>query len=197
MTLNMLEHLGTIIDPWVDLLKGNLPQFSCILAMSDSTTVAGWLKKSNFKESVQESREMTEAKIKLSHDHTMRLLSHNCKDYCQYFPGDDNDLADSLSHNHHISDEDLTNLYFKFLPTQTPLNFKISPLLQQIVLNVFSILQTLPEKTQQQERHKKSSLCCGQDGQDFLTNLASEMTYSLTNFVKEIDQSSSPILDKN
>ena len=102
MTLNMLEHLGTIIGPWVDLIENNLPQFSYILAMSDSTTAAGWLRKSNFKESDNESLEMMEAKIKLSRDHATRLLTNNCKDYSQYFPGDDNDLADSLSRDHHL-----------------------------------------------------------------------------------------------
>ena len=191
MTLNMLEHLGTIIGPWVDIIEENLPQFSCILAMSDSTTAAGWLRKSNFKESEKESPEMTEAKIKLSRDHAMRLLKNNCKDYSQYFPGDDNDLADSLSRDHHLSDDTLTKLYLKFLPTQTPQNFKISPLPQQIVSYVFSILQTLPEQTQPQEKHKTSSLCRGQDGLNFLTNLDLERTSSSTNYPNEIDQSSS------
>ena len=43
-TLNMLEHLCSIISPWKDLLEDNLPHFSCVLAMGDSTTAAGWLK---------------------------------------------------------------------------------------------------------------------------------------------------------
>jgi hypothetical protein len=141
MMLNMLKHLGTIIGPWVDIIENNLPKFSCILAMSDSATTAGWLCKSNFKENDNESLAMTEAKIKLSRDHALRLLLNKCKDYCQYFPGNDNDLADSLSRDHHITDDQLTLFFHKLIPSQTPKNFKISSLPPQIILYIFSILQ--------------------------------------------------------
>jgi hypothetical protein len=197
MTLNMLEHLGTIIGPWVDIIENNLPPFSCILAMSDSTTAAGWLRKSNFKDNESESTEMTEAKIKLSRDHAMRLLTNNCKDYSQYFPGDENDLADSLSRDFHLSDTQLTKLFHNFLPHQTPVNFKISPLPPQIVSYIFSILQTLPEKTQLQEKHKTSSLCRGSAGRNFLKGLDSEKTSSLKNCQQEIGPSSCQHSDKN
>ena len=119
MTLNMLEHLGMIIRSWIDIIEGNLPPYSCILAMSDSTTAAGWLCKSKFKDNKNESLQMTEAKIKLSTDHAMKLLKNKCKDYSQYFPGDNNDLADSLSCDHHIKDNHLTLLFHKFLSFQT------------------------------------------------------------------------------
>ena len=51
-TINMLEHIASIIGPWIDLIESNLPVFSCILSMTDSTTAAGWLRKSNFQESI-------------------------------------------------------------------------------------------------------------------------------------------------
>jgi hypothetical protein len=43
-TLNMLEHIASIIGPWIDIIEQTLPEFSCILSMTDSTTSAGWLK---------------------------------------------------------------------------------------------------------------------------------------------------------
>jgi len=47
-TINMLEHIAATIGPWIDLLNSRLPEESCILSMTDSTTSAGWLRKSNF-----------------------------------------------------------------------------------------------------------------------------------------------------
>ena len=44
-TLNMLEHLASIIGPWIDVIENNMPAFSCLLSMTDSTTTQGWLKK--------------------------------------------------------------------------------------------------------------------------------------------------------
>ena len=55
-TINMLEHLAAVICPWVDLIENNLPHYSCILAMTDSTTAAGWLRKSNFQYNEDESK---------------------------------------------------------------------------------------------------------------------------------------------
>ena len=163
-TLNMLEHLCSIIGPWIDLLENALPEFSCILAMGDSTTAAGWLKKSNFKYSQDESFEMTEAKLKLSRDHALRLMSHKCSDYSQWFKGDDNDVADSLSRDHHIPPNVLTQLFHTSIPNQTPKNLKISPLPLEIHSYITSILQSLPEETQQQEKLKTSKVARGVDG---------------------------------
>lgn len=163
-TLNMLEHLASIIGPWIDILEGTLDEFSCILSMTDSTTSAGWLKKSNFKESESESKEMTKAKLKLSRDHATRLMENNIKDYSQWFPGVLNEVADSLSRDHHVSDQKLTNFFLSNLSKQTPTNFQIFPLPQEIESFIFSMLQTLPEATQQQEKHKPSSLFLGEDG---------------------------------
>jgi hypothetical protein len=47
---NLLEYVALIISPWVDLLAGRLHQGECALSMTDSTTSAGWLRKTNFRE---------------------------------------------------------------------------------------------------------------------------------------------------
>ena len=131
-TINMLEHLAAVIGPWVDMIEGNMPKLSCILSLTDSTTTAGWLKKSNFQYSENKSHEMTSAKLKISRGYALRLLEHSCVDYSQWFPGDDNDVADSLSRDCHLSDDILTSLFHSSLPDQTPPDFKISPLPQEI-----------------------------------------------------------------
>ena len=180
-TLNMLEHLASIIGPWIDILENNMPQFSCLLSMTDSTTTQGWLKKSNFKETEKESSEMTAAKLKISREHAIRMMTNNCKDYSQWFPGEENDLADSLSRDFHLSDENLLSLYFNLIPEQTPTNLKISALPEEITSFLSSMLQTLPDKTQQQEKHKISSLAHGIDGHSSNNNLVWTRTPSSTN----------------
>jgi hypothetical protein len=190
-TLNMLEHLCSIIGPWIDLIEGNLPQFSCILAMGDSTTTAGWLQKSNFKYSANESRQMTNAKLSLSQDHALRMMNNKCSDYSQWFQGDNNDLADSLSRDHHIPPNVLTHLFHSSIPKQTLSNLKISLLPQEIHSYIMSILLSLPAETQQQERLKTSKIAHGVAGMNSCQISNWDKTLSSKNFQNASRQSSS------
>lgn len=70
-TQNMLEHLVLIIGPWIDIIEGNMKPFSCLISMTDSTSIQGWLKKSTFKENDKESKEMTPAKLHISRSHAL------------------------------------------------------------------------------------------------------------------------------
>jgi hypothetical protein len=136
------------------------------------------VEKSNFKESENESLAMTKAKLQISRQHVIRLMTNNIKDYSQWFPGIENEVANSLSRDNHLSDNELIDIYFSQIPEQMPHSFKISPLLQEIKSFLSSMLQTLPEATQQQEKHKTSSLCLVQGGTHFYKASNSVMTYS-------------------
>ena len=195
-TLNMLEHIAAIIGPWIDIIEGNLPPLSCILSMTDSTTAEGWLRKSNFKCSDDESEEMTKAKIDISRDHALRLLKHNCKDYSQWFPGEENDVSDSLSRDFHLSPPELTHLYHTLIPKQTPQNFTISQLPPEIESFLFSMLRSLPGETQQLERHMTSKLSRGAAGRVSSEASASGTTSSYQNFQKDNKPSSCPLSPK-
>ena len=118
----MLKHIASIFGPWVDLFEDNLPPLSCVLAIGDSTAADGWLRKSNFKESEKESQEMTSAKLTMPRDHARHLMKNSCSDYSQWFSQKDNDLADYLSRDHHLSPGTLTNLFKLQIPKQTPKN---------------------------------------------------------------------------
>ena len=179
-TLNMLEHLSTIIGPWIDIIEGNMERFSCILSESDSTTSCGWLKKSNFKYSDEESKELTKAKLQISRDHARRMMERDCCEYSQHIPGETNDLADALSRDFSIPNDHFTKLAFQFLPTQVPIDFKISPLPQEILSFLFSLLRELPSKTQQLEKHKKGKLGLGLAGMISSKKWNSTTTPSLT-----------------
>ena len=163
-SINMLEHMAALIGPWIDILSNDIEELSCILSMTDNTSAAGWLRKSNFQESARESVAMTRAKLTLARDHAKRMLNCKCVNYSQWFPGDDNDVADSLSRDFHLSNSDLTSLFLSKLPNQTPSNFEISPIPQEIELYILSILQSLPEASQVPERHSSSKISRGLDG---------------------------------
>jgi hypothetical protein len=45
--LNTLEFLVAVVSIWVDIIQDRVPVMGCILAELDSTTVTGWLHKSN------------------------------------------------------------------------------------------------------------------------------------------------------
>ena len=47
-SINMLEHVASIIGPWIDILADELPPHSCSISLTNNTTSAGWLRKSNF-----------------------------------------------------------------------------------------------------------------------------------------------------
>ena len=173
-TLNMLEHVAAIVGPWIDITEGNMPKLSCILSMTDSSTAAGWLRKSNFSESKNENKELISAKLKLSRSHALRLLENGCCDYSQWFPGEENELSDSLSRDFHLTNSDLTKLYFSKIPEQTPKDLEILPLPKEIESFLYSTLHRLPERTQQQERHKRSNLALGRGGHPSSDKLESE-----------------------
>ena len=42
---NLLEYLGSIVTPWIDMHLGILQEGDCFLSMTDSSTSEGWSKK--------------------------------------------------------------------------------------------------------------------------------------------------------
>lgn len=169
-TLNMLEHLGSVIGPWIDIIEATLPPYSCTLSMTDSTTSQGWMRKSNFA-AKDESEEQIDCKRELCVGHASRYITYNLKDYTQWFPGDQNDVADALSRDTNLDDLTLTKLLFHCVPEQMPKNFKISPLPSEIESWIYAWMQRMPEGKPSQEVHKMSKIALGKDGKAFLTQL--------------------------
>jgi hypothetical protein len=160
---NLLEHIASIITPWIDILNGTVKKGDCILSLTDSSTSEGWAKKTNFSEEGEDPIQAT-IRIEVARGHAMRLLSVGIKDYSQWFPGKENDVSDALSRDDDRSNEELTNILRTFVPEQVPENFEIQPLPNEIVLWLTSVLQQLPVKEQLRERHTRTKLGRGGDG---------------------------------
>ena len=149
----MLEFIASTIGPWIDLIEQTLPPLSCILSMTDSTTSAGWLRKSNFTDdSEDESDAHLGCKMELARDHALRLIHNDIKEYSQWFAGDKNGVSDCLSRDFHLNDGDITHLLTFHFPLQLPQSFRIAPLPREIDLFLSAWLQKMPASTPSKEQ---------------------------------------------
>ena len=96
---NFLEFIASIITPWVDLITKRLKAGDCALSMTDSTTSAGWLKKTNFKEENDDESNDIEAKVRneAARKHASLFIDGGVMEYTQWFEGKSNNVSDSLS----------------------------------------------------------------------------------------------------
>lgn len=92
---NLLEHLAAVITPWIDIINGRIQPNDCALSMTDSTTSAGWLRKSNFREEIDPLQ--ASIRITVAREHARRYMNLGIQDFSQWFPGKENNVADSLS----------------------------------------------------------------------------------------------------
>jgi len=42
-SLNFLEFISSVISQWIDIIEGNMLEYSCVMSMNDSSTMAGWM----------------------------------------------------------------------------------------------------------------------------------------------------------
>jgi hypothetical protein len=92
---NLLEHMGSVISPWIDIIAGQLKDGNCSLSMTASTTSEGWTRKTNFKEDVGGIQ--ATIRIEVACSHTSCFMTHKIQEYSQWFPGTENQIADALS----------------------------------------------------------------------------------------------------
>jgi hypothetical protein len=75
---NLLEYVTSIISKWVDMLAGCLKCGNCALLMMDSSTSAGWLQKTNFREVIGKDTDPVQAKVRIKmaqHHATLFLVA--------------------------------------------------------------------------------------------------------------------------
>ena len=181
-TNNLLEFMASIISPWVNILAGRLGRGDCALSMTDSTTSAGWIRKTNFKEDGDGANPIeAKTRLEIARHHASLFIDEGIKDYSQWFKGEKNQVADALSREFERTDEDLTNTLRSLYPSQVPSNFKIVPLPIEISSWLISSLQKLPVKEQLQETHTKAKLGPGDVSNSTSCQLDWKTTHSLSN----------------
>lgn len=149
---NLLEFIASIVTPWIDLISKRLRPGDCALSMTDSTTSAGWLKKTNFLEEGSDPIEET-VRLEIARKHASHFTHHNIKEYSQWFPGKKNNIADSLSRDFDLDDAELSKYLHLHYPSQLPPHFQVVRIPSEIESWLTSLLLRLPVKEQLRELH--------------------------------------------
>jgi hypothetical protein len=83
--------------PWVDIIRGRLKLGDCALSMTNSITLEGWLRKTNFSK-LGDKPIQASVHLKAARMHVMNYMTTDIREYSQLFRGEDNLVANSLSH---------------------------------------------------------------------------------------------------
>ena len=82
-------------------------------------------------------------------------MDNAIRDYSQWFPGKETNVADALSQDDDRNNKELTNILKSCVPSQLPKHFKIVPPPRKISSWLTSLLLKLPVKEQLQEKTHK------------------------------------------
>lgn len=174
LSMNLLEFIALAITIELTLRSTNKGQK--ILAFTDSTSALGWLYKASFSES------------KPIHDKVARWLALKLMErdsvlYSQHIKGTHDVIADSLSCDHHLFDNQLTMLFKILLPDQTQKNFSICQLPTDISSWLYSLSHSLTKTQVWPQEQINSKLGVLRDGGDSCQTLVSKMN-GLQNMIK-------------
>ncbi len=150
-------------SPWVDMLAGGLKRGDCALSITNSSTSARWLHKTNFREFIGENVDPIQSRVRINiaRHHATLFLEAGIKEYSQWFPRQENNVANTLSHDFDCSDDKLTKILCKSCPSELPQHFQIVPLPNEISSWLTSSLQRFPVKEQLREAHTRIMLSHG------------------------------------
>ena len=73
-----MEHLATVITPWINVIDKRMSHGDCSLSMTDSSTSEGWLRKSNFKEDGESPIQAT-VRLKVYRSDAKRIMENKIK----------------------------------------------------------------------------------------------------------------------
>jgi hypothetical protein len=143
-----LKHLISYIQPAFEVAMTSLPPGYIILNKNDSTTAACWLHHSSFNGSLPNSPSLCLWAARASD--WLLLLHHSSVLFSKWFPGEENQVANSLSWDHHITKAELCPLLQSCcFANQIPRDFAICPLLPcKLSLQIMTWLRRLPPSLQ-------------------------------------------------
>ncbi len=157
----------------------------------------GWLRRSNFKESVEETGELESneewaIKQEIARKAADIILEKEACLYSQWFAGAQNVAMDSTSRDGlYLSPEAHIAMLKFYTPKQTPANLVLRPLPNEIVSWIGSLLQRMPVQTQRLVKPKPSELLLGVAGMTSSSESAFIKAFSSTDFPHSAKISSS------
>ena len=124
LSINLLEFIASAITIHLSIQHTNAP--SKVLAYTDSSSALGWLYKASF----SSSQPMHD---KVARWLALDLIKHKSALYSQHIRGKHNIMADILSRDTHIPDNQLIRLLSTIAPhVQMPTNLTLHPLPTEI-----------------------------------------------------------------
>lgn len=136
--INTVEFLAAVVGILIELRHGDIPQYGNVLALTDNSSCAAWLHKSNFDELY--SPFQAEIACKLATE----CINHDVALNPQHVPGKHNVVADALSRRWDTSDFAFPHLMFDHFPTQTPENLQIYQIPDDVASWICSTLALAP-----------------------------------------------------
>ena len=100
--------------------------------------------------------------------------------YSQWFPGEDNNVADCLSRTFHLQDHTLSSRLLSLYPKQLPNGISIKPLPNEITSWLISQVQQQRAQMPSPMKPPKAKIIPSQDGSNSSAALDSTTTFSLT-----------------
>ena len=162
--INLLEFLTQIVCIWIDIIENRIKPQECLLGMGDSTTAMGWMRRANFRDR-EENNDEWMIKQQASRHLANIVMDADAVLYRQWFKGEDNAVADSLSRDcHYLSNASHEKFLQLSIPQQLPQNFRIRPIPQKVSSFLTSILQQLPVQELRLKAQKASDLAHGNLG---------------------------------
>jgi hypothetical protein len=156
VTLNTLEYVAGYVGCWMEFHETDVAELEVILCQGDSTSAAGWNRKSNFDEEIQSLQ------LEIAMALATMFMEHNTGLYSQWFRGDWNDVSDSCSRDHHLSEQELTELLLSTVPNQVLMDFAFVPLPPaELVSKLMTWLLKLPKVKQSPKRPLQSKMATG------------------------------------
>lgn len=106
----MLEYFCPLIGIWIDLLEGSIAKQDCILTNKDSSIAIGWLRRVSNK---VDDKTIIDINVKeiIAKKLATTILESETVLYQQWFAGEHNTVADSLSRDAAYLDK-ISHTYF-------------------------------------------------------------------------------------
>jgi hypothetical protein len=99
--------------------------------------------------------------LKIAQKHASLFIHHNIKEYSQWFPGKENNVANAPSQDFDLSNSELIKTLCLHCPSQLPHHFQVVQLPSKIELWLTSLLLQLPvSSSYKSNTQRPSSVSC-------------------------------------
>jgi hypothetical protein len=140
-SLNCLEFRAALVGVWVEhQVGGPWAEDEVLLCQGDSSSASGWITRSSFGDECP-------LHLAIARKTAKYMSDHGVHHYSQWFPGKENSVADALSRDFWLGDEDVVDCIKQKFAHHIPQGFRLVQLSEAIVTDVGSLLRLLP-KTQ-------------------------------------------------